>query len=102
MWKRTLLTITTLGMLLLLAATTIAADLAPAAPEDVGLSSAKLEHIDTAMQRYIDDEKLAGIITVVARNGKIAHVGTYGQMNVGDETPTLVSARRTVGLQRGG
>ena len=38
-------------------------------PEEVGLSSARLEELRTAAQGYVDQGKLAGLITVVARHG---------------------------------
>ena len=38
-----------------------------ATPEEVGVSSERLERLDTAMQRYIDDNLLAGTVTLVSR-----------------------------------
>jgi CubicO group peptidase (beta-lactamase class C family) len=51
-------------------------------PEAVGFSSARLLRIDQAMQRYVDEDKLAGIVTTVARRGKLAHFEKYGMMDV--------------------
>lgn len=47
-------------------------------PENVGLSSDRLERLPAAMQRYIDANQLAGTVTLVARNGKIAHLESRG------------------------
>lgn len=47
-------------------------------PERVGLSSERLERLPAAMQRYIDANQLAGTVTLVARDGKIAHFSTQG------------------------
>lgn len=47
-------------------------------PERVGLSSERLERLPAAMQRYIDANQLAGTVTLVARDGKVAHFGTQG------------------------
>ena len=44
-----------------------------AKPEDVGLSSERLARVNAWSQRLVDDGKLAGLITVVARHGKVAH-----------------------------
>jgi len=52
------------------------------APEEVGLSSARLERISAVMQGYVDHGKLAGLITLVARRGKVAHFECFGMMDV--------------------
>jgi hypothetical protein len=39
----------------------------------VGFSSERLDKIASVMQEYIDQGKLAGTLTLVARNGKIAY-----------------------------
>jgi CubicO group peptidase (beta-lactamase class C family) len=53
-----------------------------AAPEDVGLSSHGMAHLSRHVQGYIDDGRLPGAITLVARHGKIVHFETYGQRDV--------------------
>jgi CubicO group peptidase (beta-lactamase class C family) len=51
----------------------------PAAkPESVGLSSERLERIATAVQRSIDDKRIAGAVTLVARRGQIAWLKAQG------------------------
>lgn len=56
-------------------------------PEAVGLSSDRLERIAPAMQSYIDSGKLAGMSTLIARNGKIAHFEVQGQRNIEQQLP---------------
>jgi CubicO group peptidase (beta-lactamase class C family) len=51
-------------------------------PEKVGLSSERLNRIKTVMQSYVDKNKLPGLITMVARQGKIVHFEKYGVMGV--------------------
>lgn len=51
-------------------------------PEDVGLSGARLYKVDHLTQRYIDDGKIPGSITLVARRGEIAHLETQGLMDI--------------------
>ena len=51
-------------------------------PEDVGLSGARLYKIDHLTKRYIDEGKLAGTITLVARKGQIAHLQCQGKMDI--------------------
>jgi CubicO group peptidase (beta-lactamase class C family) len=54
----------------------------PAAkPESVGLSSERLERIATAVQRSIDDKRIAGAVTLVSRRGKIAWLKAQGMMD---------------------
>ena len=47
-------------------------------PEDVGLSSERLERIANTIQRNIDDGRISGAVTLVARHGKLAHLKAFG------------------------
>jgi CubicO group peptidase (beta-lactamase class C family) len=47
-------------------------------PESVGLSSARLQRIDRVMQTYVDREIFAGMVTLVARRGQVAHLAAFG------------------------
>ncbi len=58
-----------------------------AVPEKVGVSTERLERIRPVMQRYIDDGNLPGLLTAVARRGKIVHFGTIGMQDVENEKP---------------
>src|SRR5438270_6399816 len=51
-------------------------------PEDVGLSSARLGNLSRLVQGYVDDGKIPGAISLVARHGKVAHFQTYGRSDV--------------------
>ena len=61
-------------------------DRTTAAPEQVGLSSEVLARIGPTMQRFIDNERTAGIMTLVARRGEIVHWDAHG-WRVRDEDP---------------
>lgn len=50
-------------------------------PEHVGFSSTRLRRISAAMQPYIDDGKLAGLITTVARRGRTVHLEKLGWLD---------------------
>ncbi len=64
----------------------LAKELPPAKPEDVGMSSTK---VDEVMLDYVAKKKLAGAIVAVARKGKVVHFGTYGKMDLaGDKEMT--------------
>jgi len=56
-------------------------------PEKVGMSTERLERINTVMKRYIDDELVAGTVTLVARKGKIVHYEAQGLKDVADKDP---------------
>ena len=60
----------------------IAAEIPTATPEEVGMSSERLERINTVMQRHMDAGDIQGAVTVVARRGKLVHFQTHGQMDV--------------------
>jgi CubicO group peptidase (beta-lactamase class C family) len=47
-------------------------------PEEVGLCSRRLARVDAWMQRLVDDGKLAGLSTMIARRGRVAHLGCAG------------------------
>ena len=57
-------------------------------PESVGLSSERLGRMQAHFQKFVDDGRLAGLTTLVARKGKVAHFETYGMrdMETGDPT----------------
>jgi CubicO group peptidase (beta-lactamase class C family) len=52
-----------------------------AEPEDVGLSSRRLENVTRLVQGYVDDKKVPGAITAIGRRGKVVHFETYGKMD---------------------
>ena len=56
-----------------------APDLPMAEPESVGMSRERLERINVAMQRYIDEDLVAGTVTLVARKGKVVHFEALGK-----------------------
>ena len=56
-------------------------------PEKVGLSSERLKRIDKVMQEYVDENKIAGAVTLVVRRGKVAHLGTYGMADIEADKP---------------
>ena len=59
----------------------VAQDLPAAKPESLGLSSERLERIGTAVQRSIDDKRIAGAVTLVVRHGHVAWFKSQGTMD---------------------
>ncbi len=51
-------------------------------PADLGFDTARLKHIDTLLQRYVDDGKLPGWSVLVSRHGRIAHLARGGRRDV--------------------
>ncbi len=56
-------------------------------PEDLGLSSERLNRISSTLQSYIDQGKIAGNVTIVARGHQIAHFEAQGYMDVETKKP---------------
>lgn len=61
----------------------LARDLEATSPEDVGISSERLQRLDDGMQAMVDDGKLAGVVTMLARHGKVVHTDAVGALDVG-------------------
>jgi CubicO group peptidase (beta-lactamase class C family) len=61
-------------------------------PEDVGLSSERLKRIGALMGRYVQDGRLAGAVTLVARRGKVAHFEAHGMADPSEKTPLAKDA----------
>lgn len=55
--------------------------------ESVGFSSERLDRIAPVMQSYIDQGKLAGTLTLVAKDGKIAYLNAQGMQDRESSTP---------------
>ena len=55
--------------------------------ESVGMSTERLQRIDTAMQRHIDAGDIQGAVTAVARRGKVVHFKAHGLMDVEAKRP---------------
>jgi CubicO group peptidase (beta-lactamase class C family) len=56
-------------------------------PEDVGLSSERLQRINEVVQRYIGTAQISGAVTMVARRGRVAHFEAQGLMSLESKTP---------------
>jgi len=94
MKRRTLLARLAPALLLALAAPSL---LAPslfaqalpraAKPEEVGLSSERLQRLTDAFQAYVKDGKLAGAVVLVTRRGKVAYSGAFGERDLATHAP---------------
>ena len=61
-------------------------------PEKLGLSSSRLQRIKTWMQKYIDDGKLPGATTLVARHGKVVFCETLGYGDLEKKKPLALDS----------
>lgn len=62
-------------------------DMTVVRPETVGFSSARLERLHALMQQAVDQKQIAGIVTVLARHGKVVDYRTYGQRDMASGAP---------------
>jgi CubicO group peptidase (beta-lactamase class C family) len=65
----------------------LAQTLPAAAPDTVGLSAARLERLKSAVQAHVDRGDIGGVITLVMRDGKLAHFETYGKADIEKNIP---------------
>ena len=61
-------------------------------PEKLGFSTDRLARIDDLMNRYVDDSKVAGIVSLVARQGEIAYFDKCGFQDVETKTPMALDS----------
>jgi CubicO group peptidase (beta-lactamase class C family) len=64
------------------ASAALAAPLPQAVPAEVGLSAARLEALDAAMQARVDGMDKAGIVVLVAKDGKVVHHKAFGMADI--------------------
>jgi CubicO group peptidase (beta-lactamase class C family) len=82
----------TLALTLLLIALPSAAQTPRSNPEGVGISGERLKRINELMQRHIDGGSFSGSVTLVARNGRIAHLAAQGLMDIETRKPMAPNA----------
>ena len=68
-------------------ATATLAPLPTATPESVGFAPGALDKMDAGMQDLVDKKHLAGIVTLVARRGKVVQHKAYGVQSLESATP---------------
>jgi CubicO group peptidase (beta-lactamase class C family) len=58
-------------------------DMPTATPESQGFATAGLDALNDAMHGLVNEKKLAGVTTLLARHGKVVHLDTFGAANAG-------------------
>jgi len=66
----------------------LAADVPMAPPAEARFTASGVEALKTEMQALVDQKKLAGAVTVLARQGKVVHYEAYGVQDVATGQPT--------------
>ena len=84
--------VTTLIVILTLLSVPLAAQAPKAKPEDVGLSSERLKRVHELIQRHLDAGNFSGAVTLIARNGRIAHLEAHGLMDIEAKKPMATNA----------
>src|SRR5262249_20356944 len=63
-----------------------------AAPEQVGMSKAKLERVHEALAQQVADGKLPGTVVLVARKGKLVYADTAGFQDKDEGKPMALDS----------
>jgi CubicO group peptidase (beta-lactamase class C family) len=67
-------------------------DMTVVKPESVGFSTERLERLHALMQQSVDQKQIAGIVTILARHGKVVDYRTYGQRDMASNAPMTKDA----------
>jgi CubicO group peptidase (beta-lactamase class C family) len=65
----------------------VAQELPRARPEEVGLSSERLQRVDDVFTAYADEGRLAGAVGMVIRHGRVAWVDSWGMRDLAARDP---------------
>jgi CubicO group peptidase (beta-lactamase class C family) len=64
-----------------------ARDLGSVSPSEVGVSADRLQRLDAGLQALVDDGKVAGIVTMLARHGKVVFTDSAGKLDINKPDP---------------
>lgn len=85
--RKNFLRLMVINSALLVCAVSVAADLELVKPEEVGFDSERLDRIESFYANRIANGEIAGIVTLVARHGKVAHFSAVGYQDVQQQIP---------------
>jgi CubicO group peptidase (beta-lactamase class C family) len=74
-------------LLVLLTGAAVAAELPSARPESVGMSTQRLGRLKSEMQALVDRNQLAGVVTMVAKDGKVVEFEAAGKRDLASNAP---------------
>lgn len=58
-----------------------------AKPESMGFSTQRLQRLEQGLDALVDTKQVAGMVTVIARHGKIVHRKAHGQQDMASGAP---------------
>ena len=58
-----------------------------ATPAAVGVSVERLNRLSSTLQQYVDQQRVAGLVTIVVRNGRTVHLEAFGKRDVESGAP---------------
>jgi CubicO group peptidase (beta-lactamase class C family) len=61
-------------------------------PEDVGMSTERLQRIHETIMRLVQEQNISGAVTVVARRGRLVHFEANGLMDIEEKKPMTKDA----------
>jgi CubicO group peptidase (beta-lactamase class C family) len=76
----------------LLSAGVCAEELPRATPREAGMSADKLDRVKSVVQSAVDKNQTASVVILVARQGKVIYVESFGKMDVEAGKPMLPDA----------
>ena len=56
-------------------------------PEEVGMSSERLEYLTETFNQYVDSGQLPGAVALVARKGQLVYLRAFGERDLEDDQP---------------
>ncbi len=84
-WR--LLALASLGLAISAPAALAATQLPVAKPENTGMSSERLARLPEGMKGLVDKGKLAGVVTMVSRHGKVVEFDATGKRDIAGNAP---------------
>ena len=84
-WR--LLALASLGLAISAPAALAAAQLPVAKADSVGMSSERLARLPEGMKALVDNGKLAGVVTMVSRHGKVVEFDATGKRDIATNAP---------------
>jgi CubicO group peptidase (beta-lactamase class C family) len=64
-----------------------AQSLPAATPASVGMSAERLNRLSSTLQQFVDQERAAGIVSIVVRQGKVVELEAFGKRDIESGTP---------------
>ena len=56
-------------------------------PAAIGVSPERLNRLSSTLQQYVDQQRVAGMVTIVVRNGRTVHLEAFGKRDVESGAP---------------